>query len=433
MVLVTSCLEAIGAACELTCNQAPKTTSLATLVLRHTFTSKCQNRTPNNPSSNATAALVSPICSSNCQIRTSPSPNHPCNVAHTRGSSPKGGGAMWNPKNKSYSAGQNITLPINSIRHHSFKRISRTNKTPFDTVLFFITVSLFFMYLFLVPSADAAIAASDRSQPMRCESMPCKQNQKCIPLRSGYRCECNEGYVEQGSQCVLPEEKPCDPIDADHCMHNGTCTMRLIFGTEYMRACNCDPSSNYIGPKCEKINPAKLFSNGTITFRSQEIRNAGLLVGVVVLGFAIILTTTGRLRCWLRNLALEEINSKNGIFYTTKQGANAMNVDSYSNSDNAHRQISRLETAPSRYMRSTTHQPQFVPLIDRGQSGQSKAAPAISTVTTTTAAALGSSDDKNTTQASLHSRPIPLSAFVYPQHIPQTSYTNFQSSAETAT
>ena len=207
-----------------------------------------------------------------------------------------------------------------------------TKTTPFDANLFFIIVALFF-FTATCASAESTLQAhrSRRGSVMSCKSdpSPCKENMNCVPLRSGYRCECKEGYEEVGPKCEKPMEKACDDIDSKtFCYHNGTCSMKWT-GFSYEKSCKCDPNKNYVGKWCEIINPSKLISNGTVEFHSDDIRNAGIVVGIVVLGFAVVLATSGRFRCLLRERAMEGIHSNNGIFYTSRDP----NSDSYSNNN----------------------------------------------------------------------------------------------------
>ena len=138
-----------------------------------------------------------------------------------------------------------------------------------------------------------------------CDEATCQENYHCVPLRSGYKCQCNDGYTEQNGHCELALEKSCSKQDNDSfCLHGGICVMTLTVGTHYARSCRCDPESGYTGTKCEQINSYRL-SSAMQRFDSKDVQNATALVLVIFLATLVVLSVVGRLRCYLRDKALE--------------------------------------------------------------------------------------------------------------------------------
>ncbi|XP_073249640.1 uncharacterized protein [Porites lutea] len=91
-----------------------------------------------------------------------------------------------------------------------------------------------------------------------CDSSPCKNTGKCIPLyqENGYTCICVEGFT--GRNC----EKNIDVCKSNPCLNNGTCTDRA-------NGFNCSCPAGFAGKRCE----IDVISNVVTQFLSPAIGN----------------------------------------------------------------------------------------------------------------------------------------------------------------
>lgn len=155
----------------------------------------------------------------------------------------------------------------------------------------------------VMKSSGSAVAAPGEFNI--CDEANCQENYHCVPLRSGYKCQCNDGFIERDGQCELALEKSCSKEDDESfCLHGGICIMTLTIGTHYARSCRCDPESGYTGTKCEQINSYRL-SSAMQKFDSKDVQNTTAVVLMIFLATLVVLSVVGRLRCYLRDKALE--------------------------------------------------------------------------------------------------------------------------------
>ena len=227
------------------------------------------------------------------------------------------------PKGSSFISGQGRTSDL--FPQSSEKRIANTTETvSYRLLLLFIVLNLINPTLALPQLQSDPLGSGTRNDRISvgadvmessgsaaaqefniCDEANCQENYHCVPLRSGYKCQCNDGFIEQDGQCELALEKSCSKEDDEtFCLHGGICIMTLTIGTHYARSCRCDPESGYTGTKCEQINSYRL-SSAMQKFDSKDVQNTTAVVLVIFLATLVVLSVVGRLRCYLKDKALE--------------------------------------------------------------------------------------------------------------------------------